>query len=139
MGSEGKMVDAGYTDLCHGCKRFTGIVWTESGTSRPFCQPCVDDMPPTIDEVNLILLLAPWSPIGPPFKPGDRVEARTGAVVLDGVGTVVEMSISLEDGGTPVYPSFRVVLEEKAHDGAPDEAWYTEVCLRAVNDRDGGR
>jgi len=88
----------------------------------------------------MLLLLAPWSPIGPPFRPGDVVEARTGAVVLDGVGTVRRMSTSLEDGATPIYPTFLVVITEKAHDQAPDEAWYTEVCLTRVDEipADGG-
>ena len=134
MRNEGKMADTTYTDLCYGCKRFVEIVWTDSTTRQPFCQSCVDAMPPTRDEVNMILLLAPWSPIGPPFKPGDRVEARLAAVLLDGVGTVREMSISLEHGGTPIYPAFRVTIDEKAHPGAPDEAWYTEVCLRHAGD-----
>lgn len=137
MKSEGKMADS-YTDLCYGCKRFVEIAWAESGTDRPFCRRCVDAMPPTIDDVNMILLLAPWSPIGPPFRAGDRVEARTGAMIFDGVGTVQEMSISLEHGGTPIYPTFRVTITEKAHDQAPDEAWYTEVCLRKVEEHTAG-
>lgn len=137
MKGEGMTADT-YTDLCFGCKKFTEIVWTEGGTDRPYCQTCVDEMPPTVDEVNMVLLLAPWSPIGPPFKPGDVVECRTAAIIFDGVGVVQEMSISLRDGGTPIYPSFRVALTEKAHDKAPDEAWYTEVCLKRVEPQDGG-
>ena len=140
MKGEGNMADTSYTDLCYGCKRFTEIAWTEGGTERPFCRPCTDAMPPTQDELNVLLLLAPWSPIGPPFRPGDVVEARTGAVVLDGVGTVREMSTALENGGTPIYPTFLVVITEKAHDGAPDQCWYTEVCLTRVVEHpaDGG-
>lgn len=136
MKSEGKMADV-YTDLCYGCKRFVEIAWTESGTDRPFCGACVDAMPPTIDQVNMILLLAPWSPIGPRFKAGDRVEARTGAMVFDGVGTVEEMSISLEHGGTPIYPTFRVTITQKAYPEAPNEGWYTEVCLTRLSSEDG--
>jgi hypothetical protein len=134
--SEGRTT-AAYTDLCYGCKRFVEITWTESGTQRPFCQPCVDSMPPTVDQINMLLLLAPWSPIGPMFKAGDRVEARTGAMILDGVGTVEEMSISLEHGGTPIYPTFRVTITRKAYPEAPDEAWYTEVCLTHLDDGGG--
>lgn len=136
MKSEGKVADV-YTDLCYGCKQFVEIVWTESRTEHPFCQRCVDDMPPTQDQINLLLLLAPWSPIGPPFKAGDKVECRTGAIILDGVGIVQEMSISLEHGGTPIYPTFRVTITDKAYPEAPDEAWYTEVCLTPVKDEDG--
>ena len=136
MRGEGRMAET-YTDLCFGCKKFVEIVYTESGTDRPFCEPCTEQMPPTRDEINLVLLLAPWSPIGPPFKPGDVVECRTGAVVYDGVGVVREMSIRLEHGGTPIYPAFRVEITEKAYDGAPDECWYTEVCLTKVDEHQG--
>ena len=132
MRSEGEVADT-YTDLCHGCKRFAEVAWTEGGTGRPFCRGCVDSMPPTRDQLDALLLLAPWSPIGPPFRPGDVVECRTGAILFDGVGTVREMSTSLEHGATPIYPTFRVALTEKAYDDAPDEAWYTEVCLRPVS------
>ena len=132
MKSEGEMADT-YTDLCHGCNRFTEVAWTDVGTGRPFCRGCVNSMPPTSDQIDVLLLLAPWSPIGPPFRPGDVVECRTGAILFDGVGTVQEMSISLEHGATPIYPTFRVTLTEKAYDDAPDEAWYTEVCLRSVS------
>lgn len=140
MEGEGMTAET-YTDLCYGCKKFTEVAWTEGGTGRPFCRACVDLMPPTDDEVSILLLVAPWSPLGPPFRAGDVVEARTGAVVLDGVGVVREMSISLEHGATPIYPTFLVAITEKAHDDAPDEAWYTEVCLRKVEEhpsRGGG-
>jgi hypothetical protein len=131
MKGEGTMADT-YTDLCYGCKRFVEIAWTEGGTERPYCRACTDAIPPTQDQLNMLLLLAPWSPIGPPFVPGDVVEARTGAILFDGVGTVREMSTSLKNGATPIYPTFLVTITEKAHEGAPDEAWYTEVCLTRV-------
>jgi len=119
-------------DLCYGCKQFQEIAYTEGGTDHQFCEPCSMVQPLTSDEWALMLLVAPDSPWGPPFRPGDKVEARTAGQIYDGVGEVAQMSMSLEHGGTPVYPSFRVVLNEKAHDQAPDEAWYTEVCLTKV-------
>lgn len=119
-------------DLCFGCKSFKDIAHTESGTERPFCQECALTQPLTSDEWAFVLLTAPWSPFSAPFKPGDKVEARTGAQVYDGVGEVTDMSMSLDHGGTPVYPTFKVVISEKAHDLAPDEAWYTEICLTKV-------
>ncbi|ACH62319.1 gp87 [Mycobacterium phage Rizal] len=119
-------------DLCFGCKGFKEIVHTESGTGHPYCQECALMQPPTSDEWALVLLNAPWSPFSAPFRPGDKVEARTAGQIFDGVGEVVDMSVSLEHGGTPVYPTFKVVLTEKAHDLAPDEAWYTECCLTRV-------
>lgn len=119
-------------DLCYGCKQFKEITYTQGGTGHPFCEECTVVQPLTSDEWALMLLVAPDSPYGPPFRPGDKVEVRTAGVVYDGVGEVTQMSMSLEHGGTPVYPSFHVVLSEKAHDQAPDEAWYTEVCMSKV-------
>ena len=120
-------------DLCGVCKSFTDIVWHEDGTNRPYCQECLNQLPLSSDEWAFILLTAPWSPVGPPFKAGDVVECRTAGLIYDGVGTVEEMDMTLAHGGTPVYPTWRVVLSTKAHDKAPDEAWYTEVCLTRVN------
>lgn len=119
-------------DLCYGCKTFREIVYTQGGTENPFCEQCSVIQPLTSDEWALLLLVAPGSPFGPPFKPGDRVEARTAGQIYDGVGEVTNVSMSLEHGATPVYPTFRVVIDDKAHDQAPDEAWYTEVCLTRV-------
>jgi hypothetical protein len=116
-------------DLCFGCKSFQEIVYTEGGTDHPFCEACALVQPLTSDEWALVLLTAPWSPFSAPFKPGDRVEARTAATIYDGIGEVTDVSMSLEHGGTPVYPTFKVIINEKAHDQAPDEAWYTECCL----------
>lgn len=118
-------------DLCTGCKQFREIDYT-SIEGQPWCANCSMTPPLTSDEWALMLLVAPDSPYGPRFRPGDHVEARTAGVIYDGVGEVTHMSMSLEHGGTPVYPTFRVVLSEKAHDQAPDEAWYTEVCLQKV-------
>lgn len=120
-------------DLCGVCKSFKDIVWNEDGTNRPYCQECLNQLPLSSDEWAFILLTAPWSPFGPPFKAGDVVEARTAGRVYDGVGTVHEMDMSLTHGGTPVYPTWRVVLTTKAREDALDEQWYTENCLQRVN------
>ena len=119
-------------DLCYGCKQFKEIAYTQGGTDHPFCEECSIIQPLTSDEWAMMLLVAPDSPWGPPFHPGDKVEARTAGTIYDGIGEVAQMSMSLEHGGTPVYPTFRVVISEKAHDQAPDEAWYTEICLQKV-------
>lgn len=118
-------------DLCHGCKQIREIDYTNPA-GQTFCIDCQMLQPLTSDEWARILLVAPWSKFGPPFRLGDKVEARTGAQIYDGVGEVTNVSMSLEHGGTPVYPTFRVVINKKAHDLAPDEAWYTEVCLTKV-------
>lgn len=119
------------SDLCVGCKRFREIDYV-SPEGQPWCKDCSLTPPLTSNEWAMMLLMAPDSPFGPPFKPGDKVEARTAGVVFDGVGEVTHVHFDLEHGGTPVYPTFRVVFSEKAHDKAPDEAYYTEVCLTKV-------
>lgn len=120
-------------DLCGVCKGFKEIVWHEDGTNRPYCQECLNQLPLSGDEWAFILLTSPWSPYGPPFKPGDVVECRTAGEIYDGVGTVEEISMDLKNGGTPVYPTWRVVLTTKAREDALDEQWYTENCLNRVN------
>jgi len=116
-------------DFCSGCKAYKDIVFVEEGTDRNFCGGCTRILPPAPEELALAFVLATI-----PFKPGDRVECRTGAQLYDGIGTVQEISMLLENGGTPVFPSFRVAMEEKAIQDpeVPDELWYTEVCLTKV-------
>lgn len=70
-----------------------------------------------------------------PFDFGDRVEARTAGTVLDGTGMIDSIDITFQHGGTPVYPMFHVRIEDKAYDEAPDDGWYTEVCLRRVEQK----
>lgn len=127
-------------DLCFGCKSFKEIVYTEGGTDHPFCQECAAIQPLTSDEWAFVLLTAPWSPFSAPFKPGDKVEARqviesdgvNVKFLFEGVGEVTDVSTSMEHGATAVYPTFKVIINEKAHDEAPDEAWYPELCLTKV-------
>lgn len=118
---------ASANDICWNCRNYVEIVYHESGTMRAFCKPCALQLPPTSDELALLFLEATC-----PFKVGDQVEARTAGEVFDGVGKVTEISTELRNGGTRVFPSFHVQLETKEHDLAPEEAWYTEVCLKKV-------
>jgi hypothetical protein len=69
-----------------------------------------------------------------PFHVGERVECRTGAVWRDGVGVIDEIDYAFKHGGTPVYPTFHVVIDEPVNEDSPSEAWYTEVCLQRVSD-----
>lgn len=119
--------DTVITDLCWNCKNYKEIVYTEANTLRSFCKPCALAMPPTSEELALLFLQATC-----PFRVGDKVEARTAGTVFDGTGEVTEVSTDLRNGGTHVFPSFHVTLETKAHELAPDEAWYTEICLRKL-------
>lgn len=124
-------------DLCGVCKTFQEIAYVDDdGTDRMYCAPCLMAEPLTTDDWKFILLTAPWSPFGPPFKEGDVVEARCAGEIFDGIGTVHEIDMALAHGGTPVYPTWRVVLDTKAHDKAPDEGWYTENCLTRVNQKE---
>lgn len=120
--------------LCFGCKTFREVAYVQPGTDREYCARCQLEQPLTLEDVAMLLLTTPGSPLGPPFAVGDVVEARVAEVLYDGIGTIAEMSMTLERGaGTPVYPTFRVVFTEKAttHD-VPDEAWYPENCLTKV-------
>jgi hypothetical protein len=114
--------------LCYGCKLPEPIVYTNEDTEQPYCYKCLLTLLPLSAELrNLALLTATI-----PFKPGDRVEARLAGEVLDGVGQVTEVSTSLEHGATPVFPTFKVVIDDPAHEHAPGSAWYTENCLVLV-------
>ena len=124
-------------NLCYGCKTFQEVAYIQPETGLEFCRTCRWDQPLTLDDLALYLLTTPGSTIGPPFSVGDVVEARIAGVVYDGIGTIAEMSMTIErGGGTPVYPTFRVVFTEKAdtHD-VPDEAWYPENCLTWVEQK----
>ena len=48
------------------------------------------------------------------------------------MGTVEEIDIDFKMGGTPVFPAFRVKLEDKSQDDIPDELWYCEGGLTKV-------
>jgi len=113
-------------ELCYSCKALTEIVHTNSNDLH-YCRDCVSNVPTpsVVRAINFLMLTIP-------FKSGDRVECRTGGEIFDGVGTVDDMSFDLKNGGTLVYPAFHVVLDDKAYPDAPDECWYTEVCLRPV-------
>jgi len=115
-------------DICVGCKAFTDIVYVEEGTERPFCQPCAQTLPPSSDELAVIFLQ-----LSIPYKVGDKVVARQALSVeefrTEGVGTVQEVSTDLAHGGTQVYPTFHVIIDEPAYEGAPTDGWFTEVCL----------
>lgn len=121
------MASAKDEDVCWNCRLYQEIAYTESGTGRTFCKPCALQLPPTSEELALLFIEATC-----PFRVGDRVEARTAGEVYDGVGEVEEISTDLRHGGTRVYPAFRVKLETREHELAPEEAWYTEVCLKKV-------
>jgi len=110
--------------MCYSCKALKEIVYTDSN-EVDYCRECVGAIPTPSVVRAMDFLMATI-----PYAAGDRVECRTGGEIFDGIGVVDGVSFDLKDGGTPVYPAFHVVLDDKAYPEAPDECWYTEVCLR---------
>ena len=108
--------------LCYSCKSVgRDIVYTDL-VDRGYCQECA--VPIASPQQAMSFLMATI-----PYQVGDRVHAKLAGQVLDGTGVIDDISIELRHGGTPVYPAFHVVLDEKAYPDAPDSCWYTEVCL----------
>lgn len=121
------------TEMCYGCKLPTEDFYIHPETGQSFCSKCSWGMPISPAEWALLLLTQPGSMVGPPFLPGDPVECRLAGQVYEGNGVVQEISMSLDrGGGTPLYPMFRVALNEKVNDQVPDEAWYSEVSLTKI-------
>ena len=114
--------------LCETCKELKPIVYIDP-VEREYCEDCFAILPvPTATRIMDYLLRTI------PFQVGDRVECRTAGVIYDGIGVIEEVSIDPEKYGTPVYPSFRVRIEDKAHPEAPDERWYMEAQLKRVSE-----
>jgi hypothetical protein len=110
--------------VCFSCKKFRDIVRTDE-LDRGYCSQCY--VP------HDLLWAYNFMALTTPFAVGDRVECRTGGEIYDGIGVVEEVSTDLKDGGTWVYPAFRVRFEEKAYDTVPDIQLYTESCLTKVS------
>lgn len=111
-------------DICTRCKQTREIVLSEEGTNLAYCQNCADWQPLSFEEQSIAFLL-----MTVPFHIGERVECRTAGQLYDGIGVVEEISFDLKNGGTPVYPAFRVRFEEKAYEEMSNEQWYCEICL----------
>lgn len=114
--------------LCEGCRELKTIVWTDT-VGREYCVECLASLPIPTPHRLLDFLMHTI-----PFKAGDKVEARTAGALFDGVGVIEEVSFDPRNWGTPVYPSFRVRIQEKAYPEAPDERWYMEAQLKLVGD-----
>lgn len=113
--------------LCDACKELRPVAWTDS-VGREYCIGCFATLPvPTANRLLEFLMRTV------PFSVGDRVECRTAGALYDGVGTIDQISVEPENYGTPVYPSFHVVIDEKAYPEAPDDLWYMETQLTKVD------
>ncbi len=108
--------------LCAVCKR--NLVEVEDNSTEERCVNCIDNTQIPSDIMARVILANTVR-----FRVGDIVECRTAGVLYDGVGEILWVSTDLKDGGTPVYPAFRVALRDKAYEGVPDEVTYTECCL----------
>lgn len=113
--------------LCYECKQLKPVAYTDS-LDHDYCEGCFSVLsvppPPTLMDFLQVTV---------PYRVGDRVECRTAGALFDGVGKIDQISTDLENYGTPVYPSFHVVIDDKAYPDAPDSLWYTESCLTKVD------
>jgi len=115
------------TGLCETCRELKEVAWTDT-LGRDYCAECFQALPvPTATRLLDFLMRTV------PFQVGDKVECRTAGVLFDGIGTIDEVSIEPVNFGTPVYPSFHVVIETKAYPEAPDQLWYLEAQLKKVD------
>lgn len=112
--------------LCYSC-RTLGEMVTVDQLERGLCADCVDEQPPSREQ-----LLATYLVNTIPFSVGDRVEGRTAAEHYDGIGVIEEISTDPKDLATSVIPMFRVRMIDKAYPEVPDEIWFSEVCLTKV-------
>ena len=113
--------------LCETCRELKDVAHTDE-LGREYCAECLASNPDYSIPFMFAYLVATI-----PFHVGDKVEARTAGALFDGVGVIDKVSVNLSDWGTPVYPSFHVVIEDKAYPEAPDDLWYTESCLTKVD------
>lgn len=111
--------------LCEFCRELKPIAFTDT-VGREYCTECLNEL------TALSNPLVDYLAVTVPFKVGDRVECRTAGALYDGIGVVDEVSTSLANYGTPVYPAFHVKIEEKAYPEAPDGLWYMEGQLHRV-------
>lgn len=115
-------------DLCWNCRSYKEIAYIEAETERHFCMECALQLPINSEDLAQLFLS-----VTVPFDVGERVQAWTGGQVFDGTGVITEISTNLRNGGTNVYPTFHVAIDAKEYPEAPDEAWYTEICLKKVS------
>jgi hypothetical protein len=114
--------------LCEVCKELKDTAYTDP-VGRGYCTECFSWLPiPTVTRILEYLMLTI------PFKVGDKVHCYTAGVLYDGIGTIDDISIEPEKFGTPVYPSFHVVINEKAYPECPDSVYYMESQLRKIED-----
>lgn len=115
-------------EVCESCVELKPVALIDH-VGRNYCADCVKLAEETVRESPVLQFMLTTVP----FRVGDRVECRTAEVLYDGIGTIDEVSMSVEKFGTPFHPSFHVVIEEKAYPEAPDDVWYMERQLKKVD------
>lgn len=93
----------------------------DPNTLKEFCLTCSLSPKTSSDLVYLQLLDSAL-----PFIVGDKVECYQAGDPerYVGVGTIKEISEDWRDGGTPLYPIFRVEMDDS------EERWFTAICLK---------
>ena len=119
--------------LCFGCHELRSIAYVDP-TDRGYCAECVIALP----NGSAVRAMG-FRSLTIPFKVGDRVHAYSGGELDDGIGHVAKVSFDLEHG-TPVEPTFRVVIDEPLFQGkygrirtvveGPDGALYALTSNR---------
>ena len=119
------------TGVCESCRKLKPVAWTDT-LERDYCPECVEMFQQAMQPRSSWMMTYLMATI--PFQVGDRVRCYTAGALYDGIGTIDEISFEPEKYGTPVYPSFHVVIEEKAYPEAPDALYYTETCLHKAEE-----
>ncbi len=114
------------TELCFICKGLKEIVHTDD-LDQSYCAECVATVPIPPEVLGQLYL-----DVTVPFREGDRVRCTFPPDIYEGIGVIDKVHFDLEHGGTPVYPTFAVTMEEKANPEVPDQSLYTESCLELV-------
>jgi len=121
------MSTAADTGLCEFCRELKPVAWVDQ-VGREFCAGCLTDLTVLTGPTLVDYLMATI-----PFKVGDRVRCYTAGALFDGIGTIDEVSTELDKFGTPIFPSFHVVIDEPAYPEAPDSLYYMERQLKLAD------
>lgn len=116
------------TKLCFSCRNLREIFYVDP-IDRGYCARCAVDLP-----IGSVARAMQFLSLTIPFKVGDKVAAYTAGELYDGIGTVTEVFFDVKHGGTPVFPMFRVHIDDPVDDEVPADGLYTEACLRTADE-----
>jgi hypothetical protein len=101
--------------VCSNCHDLRLIAYVDP-IDRGYCAACLPGL-----AIGSVARAIGFHSLTIPFKVGERVHAYSDGELYDGIGYVTKVSVDLEHG-TPVEPTFRVVIDEPADEDAPAEA-----------------